>query len=261
MGRDRTGRNSPLHATPRARSCWPACRSAKSSASRRSASRPTHRTRSSAWTCCSRSWLASASVALPPPSRARPAVNAIAVPVFDSAPRRGRPRDPRVGQQNHAERVPELVDRAAKRRRNHRSDGGVVASICASRPAWRAHHSRPQQPLGPPPRGCSPFSEVAPPGYPIDVDPFDLQVPWSSQPLHLGAALRVAAEVVAILVVVRSSSAWPRLCPWHRSRAAQPREPGARLRSSAPSTQEASGHHRGPRGHVIRFFVVVIAAS
>jgi small conductance mechanosensitive channel len=94
------------------------------------------------------------------------------------------------------------------------------------------------------------------------VDPFDLQVPWSSQPLHLGAALRVAAEVVAILVVAAIVIRVAHVFVRGIARALLNRESqeGTAQELSALELKKRQDTIEALAVNVIRFFVVVIAS-
>ncbi len=94
------------------------------------------------------------------------------------------------------------------------------------------------------------------------MDPFDLQVPWSSQPLHLGAALRVAAEVVAILVVAAIVIRVAHVFVRGIARALLNRESqeGTAQELSALELKKRQDTIEALAVNVIRFFVVVIAS-
>jgi small conductance mechanosensitive channel len=94
------------------------------------------------------------------------------------------------------------------------------------------------------------------------VDPFDLQVPWSSQPLHLGSALRVGAEVVAILVVAAIVIRVAHVFVRGIARALLNRESqeGTAQELSALELKKRQDTIEALAVNVIRFFVVVIAS-
>jgi small-conductance mechanosensitive channel len=104
----------------------------------------------------------------------------------------------------------------------------------------------------------------AQPRYAIGVDPFDLQLtlPWSSQPVHLGAALRTGAEVLAILVaaaiVIRVAHVFVR----GTARALLNRESleGTAQELSSLELKKRQDTIEALAVNVIRFFVVVIAS-
>jgi small conductance mechanosensitive channel len=95
------------------------------------------------------------------------------------------------------------------------------------------------------------------------VDPFDLVVtlPWSSQPLHLGAALRAGAEVLAILIaaaiVIRVAHVFVR----GTARALLNRESleGTAQELTALEIKKRQDTIEALAINVIRFFVLVIA--
>jgi small-conductance mechanosensitive channel len=96
------------------------------------------------------------------------------------------------------------------------------------------------------------------------VDPFDLQLtlPWSSQPVHLGAALRAGAEIVAILIaaaiVIRVAHIFVRGI----ATALLNREnlEGTAQELSALELKKRQDTIEALAVNVIRFFVVVIAS-